>query len=433
MESNKRKPILNLIYICLHWILVEILCVISLVVQFSFLKDTGETFSGFFNSGMVYEINYLMFILGTALFVVGYYIIWKKCLLVDWNAFSGHNLLWKVVYIIIALVSTAVIYVEEVLGIFLVVGFDYDIRPEWTTWGFVAIPVYVVIVMIVDLGMSMKMKDYWREMFSYPKLYYKLAKVKKIIEPDRVNYGSDKQQFFLHFKPQKDVKDKVIVWIHGGGWNAGNPNDFRYVGQSFALEGYHCVSLGYRLSPSNKYPVQIEDVCMAYNKAIEYLTGQGVDCSRVIVTGPSAGAHLSSILCYGKKYQEKCNVDINTIVGFIGVAGPYVFGKNISNTVKILLGQLFPKGYDRTDGEPVSLFSTNHIPMLLVHSKHDGLIDFSQSEALCAKAQEAGLQCELYEVVDKINTHSAYSAGMFLETRETNQALDKLFAWIEKI
>ena len=38
-----------------------------------------------------------------------------------------------------------------------------------------------------------------------------------------------------------------------------------------------------------------------------------------------------------------------------------------------------------------------------------------------------------YEVVDKINTHSAYSAGMFLETRETNQALDKLFAWIEKI
>lgn len=277
------------------------------------------------------------------------------------------------------------------------------------------------------------MRDYWREMFSYPKLYYKSAKVKKIIEPERIDYGSNKHQFFLYFKPKKEARDKVIVWIHGGGWNANSPDDFRYVGQSFAMEGYHCVSLGYRLSPKNKYPIQIEDVCMAYNNAMEYLKGRGIDCSKVIVTGPSAGAHLSSILCYGKKYQEKCDVDIRKIAGFIGVAGPYDFGKNISNTVKILLGQLFAKDYDRTDGEPVSLFAANHIPMLLIHSKHDGLIDFSQSEELYKKAEEAGLQCELYEVVDKINTHSAYSAGMFLETRETNQALDKLYTWIEKI
>lgn len=277
------------------------------------------------------------------------------------------------------------------------------------------------------------MKDYWREMLSYPRLYYKLAKVKKIIEPEKIYYGRDKHQFFLHFKPQTEVKDKVVVWIHGGGWNAGSPDDFCYVGQSFALEGYHCVSLGYRLSPKNKYPTQVEDVCAAYGKAMEYLGEQGIDCSKVIVSGPSAGAHLSSVLCYGRRYQEKCKVDISHIIGFIGVAGPYDFGKNISNTVKILLGQLFSKGYDRTDGEPCSLFSANHIPMLLMHSRHDGLIDYSQSEAFYEKAKESGMKCELYEVVDKINTHSAYSAGMFLETRETNQALDKLYTWIETL
>ncbi len=277
------------------------------------------------------------------------------------------------------------------------------------------------------------MKDYWREMFSYPGLYIKLAKVKKIIEAKRIDYGSDKHQFFLHFCPQSDVKNKVIVWIHGGGWNAGSPYDFEYVGQSFALEGYHCVSLGYRLSLKNKYPAQIEDVCAAYCKAIEYLQKQGIDCSQIVVTGPSAGAHLSAILCYGKKYQEKCGVDISKIAGFIGVAGPYLFQKNVSNTVKLLLVQLFEKGYDRTDGEPYSLFSPNHIPMLLIHSKHDGLIDYSQSVALFKKAKTMGVKAELYEVVDKMNTHSAYSAGMFLETRETNQALNELYTWIETL
>ena len=152
MENKGRKPFLNLIYTICHWFLVEILCAISMVVQFSFMKDLGErTYSGLFSGGTLYEINYIMFILGTALFLAGYYIIWKKCLLVDWNAYEGRNLLWKATYLLVAVISVAILLVEEVLGIFLVVGFTDDIRPEWTTWGFVWFPVYVVLVMIVGL------------------------------------------------------------------------------------------------------------------------------------------------------------------------------------------------------------------------------------------------------------------------------------------
>ncbi|MBQ8527592.1 MAG: hypothetical protein IJ429_03875 [Lachnospiraceae bacterium] len=151
MDSKSRKLIVNFIYTILHWILAEVLCVISIVIQFSFLKDTEETYSGIIFSGKVYEINYLMFVLGTALFLAGFYIIWKKCLLVDWKAFNGRNILWKAAYFLVALVSAAIIFVEEVLGIFLVVGFTDDIRPEWTTWGFVWFPVYILAVMIIGL------------------------------------------------------------------------------------------------------------------------------------------------------------------------------------------------------------------------------------------------------------------------------------------
>lgn len=277
------------------------------------------------------------------------------------------------------------------------------------------------------------MKDYMREMLSYPEISYRIAKVKKVIEPKRVDYGRDKNQFFLSFEPQGVKKNKVIVWIHGGGWDSGDPYGFAYVGQSFALEGYHCISLGYRLAPKNKYPAQIEDVCVAYNKAMACLEKQGVDCSRVIVTGPSAGAHLAAILCYSKKYQEKFAVNVDRVIGFIGAAGPYSFQVRMNRTVRLLLMRLFEKGYDRADGEPCSLLTPNHIPMLLIHSKHDGLIDYSHSEAFCERATALGIKCELYEVKDRRNTHSVYSAGMFLETRDTSQALDKLFTWIEEM
>lgn len=277
------------------------------------------------------------------------------------------------------------------------------------------------------------MYDYLREMFSYPSLFIKLAKVKKTIVPKKINFGPDKNQYFLHFSPQTcdEAHNKIIVWVHGGGWNTGTPKTFEYVGQFFAKAGYHCISLGYRLSPRHKYPAQIEDVCGGFKKGIEYLETQNINCDKILVSGPSAGAHLASLLCYSQEDHSKYGVDTTNVIGFIGVAGPYYFRTKLSNTVNILLNQLFAGKDQRIVGEPYALLAKNHIPMLLIHSKHDGLIDYSMSEKFHEKAQTLGIECELHEVIDKINTHSAYSAGMFLETRETNKALNKLFAWIE--
>ena len=277
------------------------------------------------------------------------------------------------------------------------------------------------------------MNDSLRESLSYFGLYKKMFRVQKNIIPESVSFGNDKDQYFLYYEPDNIMSDKIIIWVHGGGWNAGTPKYFDFVGQCIANAGYRFVSIGYRLSPKNKYPCQIEDVCSGYKSAIRYLNEKNINTSKVIVSGPSAGAHLSSILCYSKSVQEAYDTDVSNIIGFIGVGGPYSFSVKTSLSVRILLDQLFSKGYDRTNGEPCSLMTKNNIPMLLIQSRHDGLIDFSCAERLYEKAKSVGNECELYEVVDKKNTHSWYTAGMFLETRNENQGLDKFFSWIEKL
>ena len=100
--------------------------------------------------------------------------------------------------------------------------------------------------------------------------------------------------------------------------------------------------------------------------------------------------------------------------------------------LKMLLNQLFEKGYDRRKGEPVALMTKNHIPMLLIQSRHDGLLEYACAEDFLRKAEEVGNACELYSVTDKKNTHSWYTAGLFLETRQENRGLDKFFSWIEE-
>ncbi len=276
------------------------------------------------------------------------------------------------------------------------------------------------------------MNDYLRESLSYFGLYRKMFQVKKIYKPVEISYGSDKDQYFLYYEPKKVKSDKIIVWVHGGGWNAGNPKFFDYVGQCVCNQGYRFVSLGYRLSPKYKYPCQIRDVCEAYNTAISYLKDKGVNTSKIIIAGPSAGAHLTSIMCYCRKVQKKYGVDVSNIIGFIGSGGPYSFRDDQGLTLKLLLDQLFRKGYNRRNGEPVALMSKNNIPMLLIQSKHDGLLEYACAEDFAQKAKELGNSCELYSVVDKKNTHSWYTAGMFMETREENKGLDKFFSWIEE-
>ena len=279
-----------------------------------------------------------------------------------------------------------------------------------------------------------KVIDYIRENLSYYPMYYRIfCKAKKDVTPERVDYGNDKEQYFYYYEPKQLKSDKIIIWIHGGGWNAGNPKFFDFVGQKIAREGYRMISIGYRLSPKNKYPAQIIDTCEAYKKAIDHLKNKGIDTSKIIISGPSAGAHLSSILTYSKTTQDEYKVDVSNVIGYIGVGGPYSFRKSQSMTLKMLLGMLFEKGYDRSQAEPWSLMTKNHVPMLLIQSRHDGLIEFECAEEFADKAKTVGNKCEIYEVIDKKNTHSWYTTGNFLLTREENKALDKFFNWIENL
>lgn len=277
------------------------------------------------------------------------------------------------------------------------------------------------------------MNDFLRESLSYFGLFTKMFQVKKKHKPVTVSYGNHKDQYFLYYEPKRVISDKIIVWVHGGGWNAGNPKFFDYVGQCICEQGYRLVSLGYRLSPRYKYPCQLKDVCEAYNSAVGYMKNKGIDVSKIIVAGPSAGAHLTSIMCYSKKVQEKYGVDVSNIKGFIGSGGPYSFRDDQGMAIRLLLGQLFRKGYNRRNGEPVALMDKSDIPMLLIQSKHDGLLEYACAEDFADKAKKLGITCELYSVTDRKNTHSWYTAGMFLESREDNKGLDKFFSWIEEL
>jgi acetyl esterase/lipase len=92
----------------------------------------------------------------------------------------------------------------------------------------------------------------------------------------------------------------LVLYIHGGGWANGHArqsgafDDFPRVLASLAARGYVVASLNYRLSSEAPFPAAIQDV----KSAIRFLRAHveyGVDPSKAIVWGGSAGGHLAAL------------------------------------------------------------------------------------------------------------------------------------------
>jgi acetyl esterase/lipase len=89
--------------------------------------------------------------------------------------------------------------------------------------------------------------------------------------------------------PQKAINNKVLLYIHGGGFISGSCLTHRMHVAKF-VNGCQLKSLvfDYRLAPENPFPAAIDDCVIAYN----WLLNQGYDASNIIVGGESAGATL---------------------------------------------------------------------------------------------------------------------------------------------
>lgn len=276
------------------------------------------------------------------------------------------------------------------------------------------------------------MKDSLREFLSYGGFVLPLLKVRKTIRPQRVQWG-DRAQYFLHYSAPSPKGKTLVIYIHGGGWNSGSPADFHFIGQRFALAGYDCILPGYRKAPKYHYEDIADDIFRGYREIQEYLRRKSAAYTSITVVGSSAGAHLGALLCFDSERRQKHGIASGQPDSFVSLAGPLCFDFRQTRTQNKLMRDLFSSTSMDVwkTGEPLSkLTGGQAVRTLVVQSRHDGVIGFDQAEKFCRRALELGIDAELYEVAEARNTHSAYSAGIFLRTCQESPTLRKVFDWI---
>ncbi len=226
----------------------------------------------------------------------------------------------------------------------------------------------------------------------------------------------------------------VIIWIHGGGWAAGDKAGCPPLRQGYAQRGYAIASVNYRLSQHARFPAQLQD-CKA---AIRWLRSNaarfGLDPERFGVWGSSAGGHL---------------------VAMVGVTGDVTqfdagASQEISSAVQCVMNDYGPTDFlqmnahrpggagmdhnapdspeSRLIGGPITdpanlamVMQANPItyvfrgdpPFLINHGDQDPLVPHHQSELLFAALKEAGVPVRFNTV--RGGGHGAGFGGAELE------------------
>jgi acetyl esterase len=88
-----------------------------------------------------------------------------------------------------------------------------------------------------------------------------------------------------------------LVFFHGGGWVIGNLETHDVVCRKLAEEGELIViSVDYRLAPEHRFPAAVDDSIIATKWIAANAAGLGIDASRLIVGGDSAGGNLAAVV-----------------------------------------------------------------------------------------------------------------------------------------
>ncbi len=97
----------------------------------------------------------------------------------------------------------------------------------------------------------------------------------------------------------------LIVFVHGGNWDAGDKNTrvggadvYANIGRYYASRGIGTAVIDYRLQPTTSWRGQVEDVRAALRWAADSIAAYGGRPDALFLMGHSAGTHLSSHVAF---------------------------------------------------------------------------------------------------------------------------------------
>lgn len=136
--------------------------------------------------------------------------------------------------------------------------------------------------------------------------------MRKILD---VKYNSGEKSFVNFYLPDGDCFD-LIIWFHGGGLESGSRLDAEVFAVDLVNSGVGIASVEYRMYPEAKFPDFLVDGAASVKFVLDNAGNYG-KVNRFFVSGQSAGAYITMMLCFDKHYLADVGASRSKISAFI--------------------------------------------------------------------------------------------------------------------
>ena len=216
----------------------------------------------------------------------------------------------------------------------------------------------------------------------------------EILDSVEISYGDNTKQAIDFYKGSSD---KVLIWIHGGGWLYGDKRSERWIrrfhNHFVEHEDFNVFMIGYRIGEASA-PYAVNDVICAYDRIIREIEFRGLSMDDIIVAGASAGGHLALMVGYSENYKDKkCNPKQSpkAVINLFGIT-------EIENTYKFLdktkffkasnyVRRWIPEDVSISEASinlsPMNMITTKNGPeVLTIHGTNDRWVPYEQAQLL---------------------------------------------------
>jgi acetyl esterase/lipase len=225
---------------------------------------------------------------------------------------------------------------------------------------------------------------------------FKKVDIQKDITFGEVNNSEGKTEKLLLdvYMPNGDIQSArpVIMWIHGGGFKAGNNKSQSYIvkmANEFAERGYVCISINYRVrnkpgdDKTGTMTDALEDAMAGLNWIRKNYEKLRIDKTKIIIGGGSAGGMLAVNLCYKDKTASG-KWDKSGIIGLVDLWG------------------------SPDESWTISKVDKNDPPTIIVHGTADTLVPYINSQRLIKQLEINQVKHNLITIEGAGHTPTSY-------------------------
>lgn len=238
-------------------------------------------------------------------------------------------------------------------------------------------------------------------------------------------YGQDARQRLDIFSPGSG-KQPIVVFFYGGSFAMGHKSQYAFVGAALAAHGYVTVIPDYRLYPQVRFPKFVTDGARAVAWMHQHAREFGGDPDRIVLMGHSAGAHIAALLSLNEEYLARAGVPRHSIVGLVGLSGPYTLVPN-SDTLRAI----FTRPYAPEDWQPVRFVSRESPPTLLLQGLDDTVVSSRQTQEMQDALQSRGVHVESHFYPKR--GHADTIGSFSLAARFRTPALTETLAFLRRV